>query len=62
VLFPKYSQHIKPNADKEGNSISSGQGAGICAAAKYLYEIHFVSDIHFAVGAGLKEKGSKKTS
>lgn len=62
TLFPKHSQHIEPNADRGGNSISSGQGVGICTVAKYLYEIHFVSDIYFAVGAGLKEKGNKKLS
>lgn len=61
-LFPKYSQHIKPNAGREGNSISSGQGVGICTVAKYLYGMHFVFDVCFAVGAGLKEKGQKKTS
>lgn len=50
MLFPKYSQHIEPNVDREGNSISSGQGLGMCTVAKYLYESHFISDIYFAVG------------
>lgn len=43
-------------------SIFSGQGVGIGTVAKYLCGILFGFDVCFAVRAGLKEKGNRKTS
>lgn len=49
-------------AERVTTSISSAQNVGICRVAKYLYKNCFGFNVCFAMRAGLKEKGNRKTS